>query len=144
MVFSRPNLGVPLALLIATVIWLAAGLHKKRIEPSLGGGGLPQIHTIGKHRIDLLARTLREGDDGSVELQVTIDGAPAGSIPSYFNYDTLMDIPAGYTCLRWIDRDLTRDLVIMPQNSRGGQGPAYYIGSRNGTLLSLSLNHPCY
>ncbi|EKD41660.1 MAG: hypothetical protein ACD_73C00596G0001 [uncultured bacterium] len=125
---------IALLLLIALAIGLLInGFLQKRIEPNFGNNGETQNYRVGKYKVFLYAKSRLDGDSGPVDIIVSVNGTQAGTIASHFNYDTLMDLPAGYTYYRWIDDDLYRDLVIDPHSSQTGRS-LYFIGSQDGKL----------
>ncbi|MDX2007964.1 MAG: hypothetical protein SFU83_22205 [Meiothermus sp.] len=89
-----------------------------------------QAHSGPHHVAFRLLRETATGDNGLVQIEVSINGRVVRTLPAAYSYDTLMHQPAGQFRWLWLDGDLWPDVQLEP-NGLGGAS-AYYIGSRDG------------
>ncbi|MBI4238455.1 MAG: hypothetical protein HY696_08585 [Deltaproteobacteria bacterium] len=113
-----------------------APFRSQPIVPIGPAESCPPNLAVAQWPVALCARIDTPGDNGPVTITVLVDGKSVGTIVSDYNYDTLMNVPAGYTSYRWLDDDWHLDLIIDPHSLQTGR-PLYYVGSRTGRLTPL-------
>lgn len=90
--------------------------------------------SVGKHHVEITPRAINPGDNGPVDVSISIDGQMQEPLPSQFNYDTLMDVSPVSTSWWWIDGDLRLDLVMSMRTPYGNKLLHYTITSQDGAL----------
>jgi hypothetical protein len=124
---------------VAIILLVAASLAFLRWERPLDsclGDCVRRYHyRAGEHRITLAVTAQQQGDNGAATIAITVDEGPAADLVAYFNYDTLLDIPAGYAYYWWQDSDLYPDLLLTLTDPV--RPASYYVGSRDGKVHCL-------
>lgn len=125
---------IPL-LLVAIVISGAAWLRwPRRIDVPLDGSpAITQARAGGT--VVTITSTRRSGNDNGVAIVQIATNTHDLSIDAAFNYDTLMDQPAGHWYYAWVDGDVWPDVLIRV-NSPAQQ--VLVAGSADGMVLEVA------
>ncbi|MDP2721132.1 MAG: hypothetical protein Q8O72_00120 [Bacteroidales bacterium] len=125
-----------LFLLFSLVLSAKKGCFNTRIPPPFNKAQTHE-YRVGVHTVTIEVNRVPgkgSGDDGPVTLMVSVDGQPGTSLDSYFDYDTLMDVPPARISYWWMDFDLFPDLIIeIPPATK------YFVGSKDGQLHFHSI-----
>ena len=105
---------------------------ERRIDACLGDCHNVYRYWAGRQPITLTVTTLQAGDNGGATVTVTVAEKVRATVLTTFNYDTLLDQPAGYVSFWWRDRDLFPDLLLLVDDGLDGQ--YYYVGTLDGQL----------
>lgn len=89
--------------------------------------------SVGQHHVEITPQAINPGDNGPVDVSISIDGRMQAPLSSQFNYDTLMNVSPVYTSWWWIDGDLKLDLLISVRTPYGND-LRYTITSQDGAL----------
>ena len=117
-----------LILLIFIVYLFFPIIWEDRIDVSLGGKNNISLYhyQVKDFQVKLISYPLVSGDNGRAKIDIYIDNVKIYEMLSFFNYDTLTDVPAAYVSFMWKDGDFYQDLVITNSN-----GDSLYISSKN-------------
>jgi hypothetical protein len=107
-----------LILLIFIVYLFFPIIWEDRIDVSLGAKNNIRLYhyQVKDFQVKLISYPLVSGDNGSAQIDIYIDNVKIYEMLSFFNYDTLTDVPAAYVSFMWKDADFYQDLVITNSN----------------------------
>ena len=132
---KSPVKRVALPLLIAV---FAIGLWKewpRRLDLQIGEDPPFVDHTrAGSYAVTLTLTPQARRDHGPAELTVATT-AQTVVIPTHYNYDTLMNQPAGTWHWGWVDNDLWPDVVIQTNDTPDN---TFAVLSSNGHVRQIS------
>lgn len=122
---------VPIARLLLTglLIALVWTVLPERLDVALGQIQTSYQKMAGDYSITI--KLVPHGNDnGTVEMEISSNGAVMGTLHSAYNYDFFANQPAGWMRRTWIDGDWQLDLLLLPSEN----DQIYFVSSINGQL----------
>lgn len=120
-----------LALALTMTLWMQ---WPRRLDLAMGDLQATTYHAkAGTYAVSLTLTPERKRDHGPATLHIKTSTSEI-TIPTYYNYDTLMDTPAGTWHRSWVDGDLWPDVIV--ETSRGHPA-VFVIRSSDGMIQPL-------
>ena len=118
------------ACIAAIVLWLQ---WPRRLDLPIGELQTTYQANAGNHEVAMTLVRTQSRDQGPATLHIKTKVGDIVAL-TYYNYDTLMDTPAGTWHLGWVDGDIWPDIIV--ETSRNNLG-VFVVRSSDGMVREM-------